>query len=68
MTIEHQRQEYDRRQRAWVYIVIGLLVAWLSLSGFSAETLVWNVVGYVAFLAGLASVTFGVILFQKRRP
>lgn len=68
MSLEQQRREFDRRQRAWVFIVIGLLVAWLSLSGFSAETLVWNVVGYVAFLAGLASTTFGVILFQKRRP
>lgn len=68
MTIEQQRSAHDRRQRAWVYLVIGALVAWVSATGFTAESVAWNVVGYVGFLAGVASVTFGLILFQKRRP
>lgn len=68
MSIEEQRQEFDRRQRAWVFIVIGLLVAWVSTTGLGSDALHWNVAGYVGVVGGLAAVTYGLILFQKRRP
>lgn len=68
MSIEEQRQEFDRRQRAWVFIVIGALVAWVSTTGMGSDALAWNVVGYVGVVGGLAAVTYGLILFQKRRP
>ena len=68
MSIEERRQEFDRRQRAWVFIVIGLLVAWISTTGMGSAAVAWNVVGYVGVVGGLGAVTYGLILFQKRRP
>lgn len=68
MTIEQQRQDYDRRQSAWVYVVIGALVALSSTTGMGSETLLWNVVGYVGVIGGAAAVTYGLIRLQKRRP
>lgn len=68
MSIEKERAAYDRRQRAWVYLVLGALVAWAGAAGFAAESTLWTVIGAIAFCAGLAAVTFGLVLFQKPRP
>lgn len=68
MSIEEQRKAYDRRQRAWVFFVIGAIVGYVGISGFTAETLTWQAIGLVAFLGGIASVVYGITLFQRPRP
>lgn len=68
MTIEEQRAAHDRRQRAWVFLVLGALIAWGGGAGFNAESTLWQVIGGAIFLAGVAGVTYGLVLFQKRRP
>lgn len=67
-SIEAQREAHDRRQRAWVYLVLGVLVSFFGWGGIKAESSVWNLVGGAVFLGAAASVTYGLILFQKRRP
>lgn len=68
MTLEEQHAAHDRRQRAWVFLVLGALFAWGGAAGFNAESTVWQVIGGAIFLAGVAAVTYGIVLFQKRRP
>lgn len=68
MTIEEQRKAYDRRQKAWVYLVLGALVGWAALGGATSDSTLWRVVGIAAFCGALASVIYGVTLFQKSRP
>ena len=68
MSIEEQRKAYDRRQRAWVYLVIGALVGWGAIGGVGSDSAIWRVVGIAVFCGALASVIYGLILFQKPRP
>lgn len=68
MSIEEQRKAYDRRQRAWVFFVIGALVGWVGLAGFGSEVFVWKAIGLAVFLGGIASVVYGITLFQRPRP
>lgn len=66
--VEARRAAYDRRQRAWTFLVLGLLLAWLSFIGVQAEATVWQVVGFLGVAAGVAGAIWGVVLFQKPRP
>lgn len=67
--VKQRRKTYDRRQRAWVCLVIGLLVVWapgFGLLGQDGTAL--KVLGTVFVGLGSALVVAGLVLFQKPRP
>lgn len=67
MTAQH-RAAYDRRQRAWVFAVLGLLAAWVGLGVVAQDAAVWKVVGAALVTGGLLAVARGITLFQQPRP
>lgn len=68
MSIEEQRKAYDRRQRAWVYLVLGFFATAPGWTGIGSERLMWNVVGFALLLGGIAAMAFGIALFRRPRP
>lgn len=66
--VKTRRAAYDRRQRAWTFLVLGALLAWMSFIGVQADATVWQVVGFVGVAAGVAGVARGLVLFQRPRP
>lgn len=60
---EPQRRAH--RERAWAYLVLGAIAAWLSFAGIGSEAVGWKAVGVAGLLAGLAAVVYGVRLFQR---
>lgn len=68
MSIEQQRSRHDRRARAWVYLVLGLLAAWVGLGIGTQAPGVWGFLGWVIVVVAVAAVVFGLWLFQPRRP
>lgn len=67
--LEQQRKAHDRRQRAWVCLVVGLLVVWAPGLGFlGQDATVLKVLGTVFVGLGSALVIAGLVLFQRPRP
>lgn len=66
--LEERRTAHDRRQRAWTFLVLGALIAWISFAGVGQAAVGWKVVGYIGVVAGVAGVAAGLVLFQKPRP
>lgn len=67
-TVEQQRATYDRRQRAWVFLVLGALAFWaLGLGGMNLDgPLV--LIGYAGFVGGLGMIAYALTLFRRPRP
>lgn len=58
---------HDRRSRAWVFLVLGLLAAWITL-GMGTSDGAWQIPGWILFCGAVAAVIRGLVLFQKPRP
>lgn len=67
--LEQRRKAYDRRQRAWVCLVFGVLIVWApGLGLLGQESTGLKLLGTVFVGLGSALVIAALVLFQRPRP